>query len=167
MSSITLTITGLNYTASDLRLGVNPDSREQLERLTSLLDGIQGGNYSASFDISSSTTNAVKASGTLTLSGGAGAVGGTIGGTLVTATWATSDTISAGLIAAAVNANTTVNKLVTATSSGAVVTLTANLAGPVGNKILLVASGTGVTASGAALTAGAGNDGQPTTYNLS
>lgn len=43
---------------------------------------------------------------TLALSSGSGAVGGTINGVTVTDTWATSDTISAGLIAAAINAST-------------------------------------------------------------
>lgn len=166
MSSITLTISGLGPTASDFRLGVNPDPREQLERLSTILDGIQGGNYAATFDISSSTTNAVKASGTLTLSSASGTVGGTIGGTAVTVTASGGDTVTAAAIAAAINANTTVNKLCYATSSAAVVTVTANLAGPVGNKITLVASGTGVTASAGTLASGAGNDGQPTTYNL-
>jgi phage tail sheath gpL-like len=96
------------------------------------------------------------AAGTLTLSGGSGAVGGVINGVTVTATWATSDAVSAGLVAAAINAsaNPLVSEHVTAAANGAVVTLTSRRAGPGGNAVTLVASGTGVTASGARLTGG-------------
>lgn len=99
--------------------------------------------------------HAVAATGTLTISSGSGSVGGTINGTTVTATWATSDTNSAALVAAAINANSTVNKFVQATSAAGVVTLTAFPPGSLGNCCTLVASGTGVTASGAKLTGGA------------
>lgn len=94
--------------------------------------------------------------GTLTLSGASGAVGGVINGVTVTATYATSDANTASLIAAAINAsaNALVNEHVTASASGAVVTLTAKRAGAGGNAVTLVASGTGVTASGARLTGG-------------
>jgi phage tail sheath gpL-like len=98
----------------------------------------------------------VYATGTLTLSTASGAVGGTIGGTLVTATAAGGDTASAALIAAAINADATVNKYASATSVGAVVTVKAAIPGTIGNGITLVASGTGVTASGAKLGAGTG-----------
>jgi phage tail sheath gpL-like len=105
------------------------------------------------------------ASGTLTISSGSGAVGGTIGGTSVTVTWATSDTASAAALAAAINANTTVNKWVVATSALGVCTVTALVKGVIGNNVTLVASGTGVTASAARLAGGL--DVSYTTFNRS
>lgn len=62
--------------------------------------------------------------GILTVASGSGTVGATIGGTLVTTTWASSDLNSCSLIAAAINANTTVNQFCTATVSGATGTIT-------------------------------------------
>jgi phage tail sheath gpL-like len=132
-----------------------------LDPVRELLNGTENGasDRGVSVYVATSTVNAAYATGTLTLSSGSGSVGGTIGGTAVTATWATSDANSAALIAAAINANTTVNKFCSATSSGAVVTITAASSGQIGERITLVASGTGVTASGANLGAGAGVDG--------
>lgn len=104
-----------------------------------------------------------QATGTVTFTAGTGAVGATIGGTLVTVTWATSDYLSAVAFAAAVNANSTVNPWVVANvtsavgASPAVTTLTAINGGTIGNKLTLALSGTGVTVSGATLTGGAGN----------
>lgn len=162
MASFAVIFSG-TWTAQDLGLTKYP-ANDTVQALQSFTQGLQAGAYSASFDVINSATNAVKASGTLTISGGSGAVGGTIGGTLVTAAWATSDTVAAGLVAAAINANSTVNKLCYATSLAGVVTVTSNLPGPLGNKITLVASGTGVTASGAVLASGAGMDGQPASF---
>lgn len=65
------------------------------------------------------------ASGTLAISGGSGAVGGVINGVTVTATWATSDTVSAGLVVAAINASTNalVQDLVKASNFAATITV--------------------------------------------
>lgn len=62
---------------------------------------------------------------------GSGAVGMVINGTTITATWATSDTVSAGLVAAAINANTSslVQYLVGATNLKSSLTLASVLAG--------------------------------------
>ena len=62
------------------------------------------------YTVGYSATEAQNANGGLTISGGAGAVGAIINGVTVTATWASSDTVSAGLAAAAINAS--VNALV-------------------------------------------------------
>jgi hypothetical protein len=67
--------------------------------------------------------------GMLVGSSGAGSVGGTIGGTAVTVTFATSDTVTAGLLAAAIRANTTVNKFVTASNLSMAITLASVTAG--------------------------------------
>jgi hypothetical protein len=67
--------------------------------------------------------------GVISINTGPGAVGATIANTLVTATWTTSDTVSAGLVAAAIRANTTVNQYVTATNSLMQLTLASVVAG--------------------------------------
>lgn len=103
------------------------------------------------------TTGAVRASGTLTLSGATGAVGGTIAGTLKTVTASGGDTATATALAAAINADATLQTLVEASSVAGVVTIKALAAGVQGNKLTLVASGTGCTASGATLANGAGS----------
>lgn len=97
---------------------------------------------------------AVAATGTLTMASSSGTVGGTIGGTAVTVTWGTSDTLSAAALATAINANATVSKWVSATSALGVVTLTAVEKSALGNNVTLVASGSNVSASGAKLTGG-------------
>ena len=96
------------------------------------------------------------ATGTLTLASASGAVGGTINGLAVTVTAAGGDVATAAAIAAAINAssNAAIAGIVTASSIGAVVTVSAAAAGAIGNAITLVASGTGVTASGAKLAGG-------------
>ncbi len=99
---------------------------------------------------------AVAATGTVTLSGGSGTITATINGVAIAITWATSDTNSAALLTAAINASTNalVQNIVTATSAAGVVTITAVVPGVVGNCVTLAASGTGATASGARLTGG-------------
>jgi hypothetical protein len=103
------------------------------------------------------TATQLKAKGTLTISAGAGADGGTINGALITVTWATSDTATATALAAAINTSVDprIAGVVSASSAAGVVTIWSNLNGTIGNAITLVASGTGVTASGANLAGGA------------
>jgi phage tail sheath gpL-like len=131
--------------------------RESCMRIGRLFRRVGGGGAggTASVVCDTGTSGAVAASGTLTISGGAGAVGGTIGGTLVTVAHTGNDTTSATALAAAIMADVTVNKYVSATSALGVVTVTAIQPGTIGNGITLVASGTGVTASGAKLANGA------------
>lgn len=127
----------------------------------------------------------VQASGTVTISSGSGTITATINGVDVAITWASSDTNSATLLAAAINSSTNalVRGLVYASSSAGVVTITAIRGGLPGNNITLAASGTGATASGANLASGAaatsfvpgaelftggvgGNDPSPTEYQF-
>lgn len=96
------------------------------------------------------------ATGTVTIASGSGTITATINGVAIAITWATSDTNSAALLAAAITAsvNALVAGLVTATSLAGVVTITAARGGLAGNTVTLAASGTGATASGARLTGG-------------
>ena len=97
-----------------------------------------------------------KATGTFTIASGSGTITGTINGVAIAITWATSDTNSAALLAAAINAsaNALIAGIVTATSAAGVVTVTAVKGGLAGNAVTIAASGTGNTASGARLTGG-------------
>lgn len=97
-----------------------------------------------------------QATGTLTLSGAAGAVGGVINSVTITATASGGDVATAAAVAAAINASTNplVQNIVRATSSGAVVTVTSIESGVTPNSITFTASGTGVTASAGGRLAG-------------
>lgn len=81
---------------------------EALVPYAQFLEAMAGGLISkAAVDIlrGSTDADAQVAKAHLQLSGGTGAVGAIINGVSVTATWATSDTNSAGLVAAAINAS--------------------------------------------------------------
>jgi hypothetical protein len=84
-----------------------------MNELENVLSSLEGGINTGSID---AQLNPSYAYGVLLGSGGSGAVGGTIGGKLVTAAFASSDAATADLIAAAINADTTANTYVSATS---------------------------------------------------
>lgn len=117
--------------------------------------------------------NVAKASGTVTLSAHVAADTVTLGGTVLTAiaSGATSsqynigadDTATAVNLAAAINANTTINTMVEATSALGVVTVTALIAGAMGNQFTLAISAHG-SVSGAKLTGGAVGDTETVHY---
>ncbi len=109
--------------------------------------------------IVTNTQTLVAAYGTLTLASSSGTVGGTINGTSITTTWATSDAVTAAALAVLVNANATLAPLFVASALFGVVTITCRVAGAAGNAYTLTATGTNVTASGAGtLTGGAAGD---------
>lgn len=105
-------------------------NKQRVQRFRHLLRGYIDGS------IRLSTTGTVmrrglrRAFGTLALSSGADAVGGVINGVTITDTWATSDTVSAGLIATAINASTDplVQYLVEASNIAGTLTLSGALA---------------------------------------
>lgn len=107
--------------------------------------------------------NPVAATGTFTSSSGSGTQTAIINGVSVAITWATSDTISAALMAAAISASTNalIAGLVTATSAAGVVTVSA-LPGKMGNSVTTTATGTGFSAGAARLTGGTDGTAQVT-----
>jgi len=117
---------------------------------------------------------AVKASGTATFASVVATDAFTINGDAITcvASGATtdefnvgaSDTLSAAACAAAINASATFNKLVEATSSGAVVTIRALKSGTAGNDIALTTADGTITLSAANLASG--DDGDVETLNF-
>ena len=143
----------------------NQDYREALMAISRYFDRLAlgmepgaPGEHSVLFQKGSTAAAPAPATGTITMATSSGVVGATIGGTLVTVTWAISDANSQVLLATAINADATVNKWVYATASGAVCTLTALQPGVLGNNVTLALSGTNVTVSGAKLTGGVGAD---------
>jgi len=112
--------------------------------------------------------NPVSATGTWTTASGSGAQTCVINGVSIGITWATSDTVSAALMATAINAsvNALVTGLVTATSVAGVVTITAP-SGKMGNAITTTATGTGATAGAARLTGGTDGTAQVTAAKAS
>lgn len=103
------------------------------------------------------SSNGAHATGSVTLSGGAGNVTVTIGGTAVgPVTFAGTDAQTATNTATAINANATVSALVTASAVGTTINLVAVNGGTAGNSITLTATRTAgaATASGSFLTGG-------------
>jgi phage tail sheath gpL-like len=143
------------------------DPRGECRVLEHLFERLKSGlETGASFTVSSSANAPVQASGTVTAVNASISANDTVtvAGTVLTAksSGATgaqfnkggTSTITATNLAAAINANCTV---VSASSVGAVVTVTCNTAGAVGNFVTLATSnGTGFTISAATLASGAG-----------
>ncbi len=140
-------------------------AREAAAALAAYFEALAAGVKMGTLEIGLGGTAVNRASGTLTLGAISGAVGGTIGGTLVTVATSGGAAGTIGPLIAAINANTTVNKKVFAVQTAASV-ITLYAVSPT-NLVTLVASGTGVTASGAALTGGAHDDAVPQFYSRS
>jgi hypothetical protein len=130
------------------------------QKLMKYIRGLMGGAKSAKVRVG---VNAVKSSGTLTLVSAAATNTVTVAGQLFTAvaSGATAaqfnlgadDTEAAVSLAAQINAHTTINLWVSATSALGVVTVTALYPGVLGNAIPLL-GGTNITASVARLASG-------------
>lgn len=135
-------------------------------RLIDLLRGLNSGALLGKVFVQGSSADPVAATGTITQVSAVAANTVTIGGVTLTAgtNWsvAGTDAQDAAALAAAINANTTLNKIVYATSASNVVTLTALQAGVIGNYISLARVGAPITVSGAALAGGTGGAGSVT-----
>lgn len=129
-------------------------------RLIDLIKGLNAGSLIGSVTVQGSTTSPVAASGTITQVNTVSGNTVTIQGVTLTAAtdWVVTgnDTAKAVSLAAAINANTTLNKILVATSATNVVTITALTTGPLGNYITLAKVGTPITISGSTLANGAG-----------
>jgi hypothetical protein len=143
--------------------------KEFLNALSAEIAAIASGAQDAAIVAGIGASDPVRASGTLTVvyASLAAANTVTVAGTVLTCidtgtpTSAqfkkeTSGTVTAANLAAAINGNSAIAARVSATSSGAVVTVRAHVPGTVGNLIPLVSSAGGVTVSAATLASGAG-----------
>lgn len=112
---------------------INRKGRDLARKFAQVLQGsLQGADSDSDFAlVYSNSTDPAFAVGGITMSGGAGTVGVTLNGVALTATYATSDTNSCGLVAAAINASTNalVQGFVTANNLTATLTLTSTAAG--------------------------------------
>lgn len=148
-----------------------------LKNAANLLDALASGAKVGSVKVSRSATDPVQAYGTITCAAVNAADTVTIGKTTLTASAspATEDefdqsgtnTADAASLAAKINAHSVLSKLVYATSSAGVVTVTAHQAGVIGNQIALSSSnGTRLAVTGSGyLTSGAGGaEAAPTSY---
>ena len=148
----------------DLKLGADKD-RENVKALENWVRGISGGNHRAKVSIQTGANAPVAASATATL---ASCVSDTItiGGITFTGTGSPTtelhfetdgdDTADAAALAAAINAHSTLSKVVSASSAAAVVTISCLIPGVIGNFITLSETGTTITVSAAALAGGTG-----------
>jgi phage tail sheath gpL-like len=153
---------------SPLDIGTR-NSKDALEIIRNYMNGAVGGNKRVnSIRVFADGTDNVYASGTVTIASGSGTVSITINGVAISRTWATSDTATATAFVTDINgsANALVKNHVAASSVAGVVTITAKAPGQWGNAVTLAAAGTGMTASGARLTSGAGADTAAVTISL-
>lgn len=168
MPTLTLTIKAPSADASEFSQAGNP--QKALTNSLNLLRELASGLSLGSVDVQVSSADPVKASGTITcvfatLADTTSTV--VISGVTLTCVTGTSDGVTqfrkitdlattVTNLAATINANTTLNKFLSAAvTSAGVVTLTSHVAGVIGNQITLV-GGTGATASAARLASGAG-----------
>lgn len=144
------------------------NARNECVALSALFKRIADGLTPASFDVQYSPNAPVKATNTLTLTFASIANLDTcvIAGTTLTCVTGTPSgftqfkkltdaTVTAANLVAAITGNTTLNKIVSATSVAGVVTITALIPGVLGNQMPLVGS-TGIVAGTALFASGAG-----------
>ena len=166
MASVSFTFSGIS--AGESLAFQSSDPRGFLVKIANLAWGINNGSLPcASVTAGLSATDAVRASAEVTATS-SGNLGTVINGTTVTTTFATSADVTATAAVADINANTTVNKLVTATKSGTgKFVVTANLPGILGNACTLTVTGTGASATGSGkLIGGTGGFVTPVTTTL-
>lgn len=156
-------ITDLSAADMNEKLGVADSGPHRIVgRVENVLQGVVSGRVGANMKV---TVNALKASGTVTLASVLAADTVTVAGTVFTAVSGTpvgaqfdisgTDTADAASLVAAINAHATVSKYVVASSALGVVTLTAVVAGHLGNLVTLASSnGTRLAVSAAALAGG-------------
>lgn len=158
MASLVITCKTARTSVSELVRGASSDTEGVME-LAQLLKRAATGVEGLEVDVQYSSVDPVAASGTLTLVSAVATDAITIGTVTMTATstptlathWeidGADDDADAASLAAAINANTTLNKIVVATVAANVVTITALQKGLVGNFIPMTSADATITASG-------------------
>lgn len=164
MSTIVVTI----KTAKDPSNFKKSGQRNQnLNRLINLISGMNVGANLGVIDVQSSSSDPVAASGTFTLTSAIATDAISIGAVTLTASstpanenqWeidGASDALDAASLAACINAHSVLSKVVTASASSNVVTVSAKQKGVVGNQIAISSADATIVASGSYLANGAG-----------
>lgn len=180
MSSLVITVKSnrSQTTLNDrLRIAANraPDA---VASLSAFLHGCAGGFESAAVSVQTGSADPAFAAQALTVVfaslNAADTV--TIGGVVLTCTASapaasqfqklTDATVTAANLAAAINAQASLSQMVSATSSGAVVTVSCDVPGIIGNLVAVASSAGGVTLGGSTLVGGAGGaNNAPITYS--
>lgn len=180
MSTLTISVRS-NRTQADLVSlykvsASNP--REAALGLSAYLRAIAGGMENGSIRLQTGSANPVAASATATISFAAIVATDTIviagitltcvasGATSVQFNRQTDDTTTAANLVAAINALSTLNIYVTATSALGVVTITSLHTGATANLVTISKTGTGITLSGSTLAGGSGVNDVPFLYSL-
>lgn len=165
MASLVLTIKGnpdVVSLAKDSSLGI-----EAVLDIINHLQALAGGHSTGTIKAQTSTANPVSASGTLTMTSSIATDAVTIGTTTLTAKaspaneneWTSggaTDDDDAAELAAVINAHSVLSQIVSATSVGKVVTVSANQPGVGGNVIKLSSADATIVASVANLAGGTG-----------
>jgi hypothetical protein len=151
------------------------DKFNYIKKLNNFFKSVDAGLTPAVIEQVTSATALVRASGTLTVASINANDTCVINGTTLTAKASPSgtseflsagtDTVVAAAVAACINANTSFTGLVTATSSGAIVTVSAVQSGVMGNMCTLVGTATRFAASVSRLAGGTGNNGAVVSYS--
>lgn len=168
-----LTITHGNealQTAKDLLLKPSSKPRGAMVAMSRFFDALSIGNRQGKVTAQVNSGDAVAATGTVTFASIAAADTVTVGTQTFTASASPSganqflvtggDTTAAAALVAAINAHASLKSVVTATSAGAVITVTAAVSGLIGNQIGIAISAHG-SVSAAKLASGA----NPTTVS--
>lgn len=140
---------------------------DNLTRIINLLKGFQAGAQLGAIYVQSSTDDPVAASATLTVTSAVATNAVTIGGQTLTASstpsgesqWeidGSGNDADAQALAAAINAHSTLSKVVIATTAANVITVTALTRGVIGNMIPISSNAGTIVASGAFLSGGTG-----------
>lgn len=149
MAAVTFTVQASK--ASDLVLGTSPKARDKVQRILRFLTGVASGALKAT----SVGVATACGSARVTFASASGSIDVTIGGEVVTITATGVNATDAAALAAAINGyGSPLQETVVATASGAVTTVTTIQAGPMGVLVAFGVTGTGATASDAALTGG-------------
>jgi phage tail sheath gpL-like len=164
MSSLVLTV----KTSKDCSEFAKADQdNKNLSRIINLFSGINCGALSGVVDIQYSSVDPAEASGTFTLTSAIATDAVTIGAVTLTASstpanenqWeidGADDDADATALAAAINAHSVLSKVVSASASSNVVTVTALQKGLVGNQIPISSADATIVASGTFLEDGTG-----------
>lgn len=169
-SSLVITVNSARSQADNgNRIKSSTVPRDECRALAHYFSRLADGLENANFTVQAAALAPVRATGTITLTYASIANSDTvtIAGTVLTCVTGTpvgaqfkkvtDGPTTATNLAALINANTTLNKLVVASAAASVVTITCLAAGTIGNLITQATSnGTGFVVSAATLTTGAG-----------